>query len=460
MTWMMLFAAAVPTFGTIGDDYMEARGFFDPLWFTEFQDVELFGNYAFTYGVGGLAVFDILDPDNPIYLGRYEPPDQPWKRYYRGAVDEDAAYGGGRDFGISIVDYSDPTNPTLIRTYGNTSYSYEGLDISGDLLVAARHVDGLEFIDVSDLENPFTLSELSTNDAWDLEIRGNLLYLADGIGGLRIVNIANPSAPILVSATPTSGSAKDLDVEGDIAVVTCGSAGVDVFDISNPNDVQLLGHGNTSSLAITVDLEGDKAYVADWDDVEVLDLSVPQSPGLIAWEKTPVRAMGLAADGDRVYVADWGQFRVYDFGPTITQDILVSVDAMIITGFTPGVPMDTTFVISNTGGVPLNVSEVKSFNTRFTIHEPIAFTVAPGEEHTVHVTYYPTGTDDSTFFKVTCDDPDEPVTDFPIYAGQESHDLNIGDVAPDWTHYDIWGQPYTLSDYLGQVVVLIFFADW
>jgi hypothetical protein len=461
LAWIVILSMIAPALSTVDDDFMEARGYYDPLWFTEFQDVELLGDLAFTFGVGGMSVFDIVDPDNPIFLGRYIPPDQPWKRFYRGAVDEDAVYAGGRSFLISVIDYSDPYNPTLIHNIGDTSLSYEGLDIEGDLLVAARHGDGLELIDVSDLEFPVTLSELTTlSDSWDLEIRGELAYVADGVGGLRIVDISDPYAPFIVATIPCSGSAKDVDVEENLAVVTCGSAGVDVFDISDPLNVQSLGHGNTSALAITVDIDDDKAYVADWDDIEVLDLSIPESPGLIAWERTPVRAMGLAARDGRVYVADWGQFRVYDFGPTITQDILVSVDAMVIADFTPGVAMDTSFVIANTGGAPLEVTEVKSFNNRFDIQEPIAFTVQPGEEHSVQIVYHPTGTDDSTFFKVSSDDSDEDIVIFPIYAGQESFDMNIGDVALDWTHFDLDGTSYTLSDYIGKVVVLVFFADW
>jgi len=460
LAWTLIFLAA-SSFPLLADDHMENRGIYTPTWFAEIQDVELRNDLAFTFGVGGMAIFDIANPDNPLFVGRYEPPGHPWNRYYRGAVGPGEVYAGGRDYTISIIDYSDESNPTLIRNWGDPGKSYEGLALEGDLLVAARHGDGLELIDVSDPSAPVTLSELTgLSDSWDLEIRGGLAYVADGVGGLRVVDLSDAYAPAILSTLPTSGSAKDVDVEGGLAAVACGSAGIDIFDVSDPLNVVQLGHGNSSGLAVTLDMDGTSVFVADWDDVEVLDLSVPQSPGFAGWEKTPVRAMGLAARDGRVYVTDWNKFRIYDFGPTATQDVLVSVDEMTFSGMIPGVPIDSSFVVSNTGGAPLFVNKVKSFNSRFEIHEPIQFTVQPGGEQVVSLTYWPTGTDDSTFFSVESDDPDEVVTSFPVYAGDDTGHLDIGEDAPDWTLFDLDGNGYTLSDYLGKVVVMAFFADW
>ncbi len=446
---------------SISDDFMENRGFYDPQWFAEIQDVELEGDYAYTFGVGGMAIFYVGSPDNPIFSGRYEPPGHPWNRYYRGAVGGGAVYAGGRAYGISVIDVADQSDPKLILNYGDSGKSYEGLALEGDLLVAARHGDGLELIDVTNPSAPVTLSQMTNlTDAWDLEIRGDIAYVADGAGGLRVVDISNPLLPLLLATLPTSGFAKDVDVEGDLAAVACGSAGFDVFDVSDVMNISQLGHGNTTGLAITLDLDGGTLFVSDWDDVEAFDLSVPESPGLAGWEKTPVRAMGLAAEGGRVYVADWNRFRIYDFGPTLAPDVYVAMDDMSFLDTTPGVPVDSSFVVANTGGSTLSVTEVRSFNSNFLIHEPTAFAVPAGGEHTVWLTYTPDGGDDTTFFSVESDDPDEPTVSFTVYTGNQAGQLDVGEAAPDWTHFDLDGNAYSLSDYLGKVVVMAFFADW
>ncbi|MBC8367834.1 hypothetical protein H8E52_10520 [bacterium] len=127
---------------------------------------------------------------------------------------------------------------------------------------------------------------------------------------------------------------------------------------------------------------------------------------------------------------------------------------------TAGVPVDSSFVVENTGGFTLSVTEVRSFNSRFEIHEPAAFRIPAGGQHTVMLTYYPTGADDSTFFAVESDDSDEAQVSFPVYTGNQSGRLDIGEDAPVWTHSDGEGNLYKLSDYLGKVVIMAFFADW
>ncbi len=458
--WTLILLSAFPL-SVLADDYMENRGHYDPQWFAEILDVELDDDRAYTFGVGGMAIFNIADPDNPSFVGRYEPPGHPWNRFYRGAVGPGEIYAGGRAFSISVIGIADPGNPQLLHNYGDPDMSYEGLALEGDLLVAARHGDGLELIDVTNSSAPVTLSELTTlSDAWDLEIRGDLVYVADGIGGLRVVDISNPLSPFLQSSFPTSGFAKDVDVSGDLAVVACGSSGFDVFDVSDPMNISQVGHGNTSGLAVTLDLDGSLLFVADWDDVEVFDLSVPESPGFAGSEKTPIRAMGLAARDGLAYVTDWNKFRVYDFGPTTLADVHVDIEEMNFFDNTADVPVDSSFVIENTGGSTLNVTEVRSFNSRFEMHEPTAFSIPAGGQHTVTLTYHPTGTDDSTFFAVESDDSDEAQVSFPVYTGNQSGRLDIGEDAPDWAHSDGDGIPYKLSDYLGKVVIMAFFADW
>ena len=61
-------------------------GHYSPPWFAELQDVELVGDRAYVFDVGGRAIFDISTLQSPFELGRYEP---------IGQSDEGAAIQGG-----------------------------------------------------------------------------------------------------------------------------------------------------------------------------------------------------------------------------------------------------------------------------------------------------------------------------------------------------------------------------
>ena len=52
------------------DDLLEDIGQYSPPWFAELQDVELVGDRAYEFGVGGMAIFDLSDPANPVELVR------------------------------------------------------------------------------------------------------------------------------------------------------------------------------------------------------------------------------------------------------------------------------------------------------------------------------------------------------------------------------------------------------
>lgn len=107
------------------DDLLEDIGLFTPQFFAELQDVELAGDRAYVFGVGGMTVLDVSDPQNPIQLGRYEPPGHPYNRFYRGAVEGSLALGGGREDLLSVMTMAGPGNPDLLTVYGQPGQSFE-----------------------------------------------------------------------------------------------------------------------------------------------------------------------------------------------------------------------------------------------------------------------------------------------------------------------------------------------
>ena len=444
------------------DDLLEYAAQYSPPWFSELQDVEIDGDLAYVFGVGGLAIFDISNPAIPVELGRYEPVGHPYNRYYRGAVNGGVACGGARENLLAIIDVSIPTAPRFLALHGVVGQSYEGAAMQGDYIFACRHDQGLEIIDISNPLSPVTAAELSgLVNAWDVELSGQFAFVADGAGGLAVVNISNPNLPVWVTSVPTSGSAVDIEVSGDVAVVCSGSAGIDIFDVGDPAAPVLVGSANTSGLAITAAIAGDLVYVADWDDVEIFDISIPSAPTPVGGEDTPVRAMGLDARSDLVVVADWSRLRLYIPGPTTLGDIHVTNKSINLGNVPVGATTDTIFTIGNTGGGPVHVTLVEDFGDNFTILDPGPFTIPAGSTRDVGVRFFHAAPGyDATFIKITSDDSDEGSLTFPIQADDNPQQLALGRIAPDFTHLDVGGVPHSLSDYRGRVVVMAFFANW
>ncbi len=444
------------------DDLLEDIGQYSPPWFAELQDVELDGDRAYVFGVGGLAIFDISDPALPLELGRYEPAGHPYNRFYRGAVNGTLACGGGREDLLTILDVSNPYSPLALAFHGTIGHTYEGAEMTGTHIYACRHGDGLEVVDISNPGQPVTASTInSLVNAWDVALAGNTAYVADGMGGLAVIDITDPAVPVHVTSVAASGAAVDVALGGNFAVVCVGSAGLDVFDLTDPAAPVLVSTINTSGLAITAAVAGDLVYVADWDDVETFDVSNPALPVAIGGEDTPVRAMGLDARPDLVVVADWSRLRLYRPGPSSRADILVPVDGIDL-GFVPfGATVDTTIIIGNTGNAPLNVSSVEDFGTNFEILTPGPFMIPVGGTAAVTIRLnHLTDGFESTFIRVNSDDSDEAAITFPISADDNPSWLDVGNEAPAWAHLDMDGVLHQLSDHKGRVVVMAFFANW
>lgn len=461
---VLLSTFSGPVFGlpVDEDDRLEDIGIFSPLFFAELQDVELVGNLAYVFGVGGLAVLDISNPEAMIMIGRYEPPGHPYDRFYRGAVEGSLALGGGREDLLSVMDLSGFGNPTLKTIIGQTGQSYEGVALRNGIGYACRHSDGLELITFDGSGWPAAQSEVTgLVNSWDVDLMGDYAYVADGAGGLAVVDVADPVAPLHLASMPTSGSATDVVIGGNLAVLCCGSAGIDVFNLDDPTNPLLVGHANTSGLAITASISNSMVYVADWDDVEAFDLTDPSNPLPIGGENTPIRAMGLVARDDIVLVADWSRLRAYRAGPSTKGDIELNLKSVDFGNVPVGSYRDTTITIGNTGGSNITVSEAVEFSDSYSIISATSFVIPPGQTHALAIRFNHLEPGYAgTFLRITSDDSDEATITLPLSADDSISTLNLGDIAPNFQLEDMTGVTHSLAQHAGRIVVMAFFANW
>jgi len=444
-----------------GDAQMEDLANYQP-GFAELTTIELMGDIAYVYGVGGLTVLDLTNPANPVALAHYLPPGHPQVRFYDGEAVGDVVYATGREDLLFVIDLSLPFDPFLAAVHGEPGVSYEGAAARDGHLYAARHADGLEVLDLANPLAPVTVGELSElENAWDVAFAGDRILVADGAGGLAVVSVSDPTAPVLLDRLPTSGAAQDVDVDENLAAVASGSGGVDLFDISDPVDVVPVGSIDTPGLAMAVALTAGMVYVADYGVVAVYDVTDPANPFNVGWEDTPIRAMGLDASDDLAVVADWSRVRTYGRGASTRGDIHVPAKSIDFGAVPVGEDAEAVFTVINTGGATLDVTEIAEFGANFEIVGPTAFTLAAGASVDVTLVYSPQVPGyDATFVRIDSDDTDEAAVTFPVTAGDHPWALTVGDEAPDFTLADLGGVDHTLSGYRGRIVVMAFFANW
>ncbi len=454
---LMLLLSPLLIAPSLADDHMAPAFTFNPPLLKEYQDVELSGDLAVIFAVGGLVIFDLAQQE---LVGVYTRDEAP-VRMYRGAVGADFVYAGAREDLLLVIDISNPSEPQLATVHGAVGLSFEGMAIKDGYLYTARHGDGLEILDLADPTAPTTVAEIPTLvHSWDVAFPDNIVYVADGSGGLAVIDATNPAAPVHLLSLPTAGAAVDVCVSNGLALVALGSAGVDVFDIDDPANPHWLGNYNSSALAISMEAAGDTLYLADWDDIEVIDLSFPTSPHRIGFEMAPLRAMGLAARGNEVILADWGSVRGYRFEPTFDGDLHLPFTKLAFEGVPPGSTEQISFDCINTGGGSLVVTGIQTFSETITLEPPSSFTVPPGQTHQVILNFTPELPGfDATFLRIDSDDPDESFRIFPVVAGNDPNSLQLGEEAPDFTYLDLNGTAHSLSDHLGEVVILAFFAN-
>ena len=118
------------------------------LW-TQLNDVQVEGRYAYCAFANGLAILDVADSTKPSLVSEL---------YFAGTgegifVKDNYAYLADGNIRFRIIDVSDPAHPESVSTYDTPGYTY------------------------------------------DIVVRDSLAYVADGPYGLQIIRISDPAHP-------------------------------------------------------------------------------------------------------------------------------------------------------------------------------------------------------------------------------------------------------------------------
>lgn len=151
--------------------------------------IALLGNYAYVTDIGGLQIVDVSNPVNPV-----------WKAKYRDTTDSRrianvAAFGNTLYLeGDQVVEILDATDPEHLTRHARfvpplTAHGIYDMSVSGPYLSLARVYDGVQVLDVSDIESPTVAYTYDTpGGALGVSLLGRDLFVADqyGLVSLRI----------------------------------------------------------------------------------------------------------------------------------------------------------------------------------------------------------------------------------------------------------------------------------
>jgi hypothetical protein len=237
-------------------------------------------------GATGLLVYDLADPDQPVYTSKV-----PTVRSMDGIdVRGKIACVADELRSMVVLDVSRAVKPRQIGVF-KTVNEHDGVQVVGDYAYLAMWTDGLRIADVSDPANPRLVGEAGYDSlpyglALRLEVADGVAYLADG--GME------PEVPL--EEFPLDYEAKPAE------------AGVLIVDVAKPTKPKVLTRIFTPGEAFGVAVEGTQLYVADGSALRLYDVSDPSRPKALGVLKAKDEQSfrDVAASGTTVYVADEG----------------------------------------------------------------------------------------------------------------------------------------------------------
>jgi len=269
------------------------------------RDVIVSGGVAYVADSDyGLQVIDASDPGHPTLLGAHDTPGYAYGIVVSGGV----AYIADGGYGLQIIDVSDPAYPSFLGAYDTAGSERNDVAVSGDVAYVADGGYGLQIIDVSDPAHPTLLGALDTpGNARGVVMSGNVAYVADRWGGLQVIDVSDPAHPSFLGARDTPGETWGVAVSGGVAYLADSYEGLQLIDVSDPAHPTFLGAHDTPGYALSVAVSGGLACVADsHQGLQVIDVNVPAYPSFLGAYDTAGPAYGAAVSGSMAYLAVMG----------------------------------------------------------------------------------------------------------------------------------------------------------
>jgi hypothetical protein len=298
------------------------------------QDICVDGNYAYVAGnINGLHIFDITDPENPVWANKVDTPG-----YATGvAVSGGMAYVADGNSGLQIIDIDPPESAYIVNSVDISNFAY-GIAVSASYVYIAAYQLGdsgwdsaLKIISIDPPESAYIVNSVdTTGNAGRVAVSGGYAYIAESYSGLEIVDIDPPESANAVNLIETQHRAEDVVVSGDYAYVAAsqepGEAKLvlEIIDIDLPesayiyNEVEIPTE-NTQGGGLAV--SGGCAYVVHpgygsfMSEFAIIDIDPPESAYMVNSVTTPDNTGEVAVSDGYAYTVGGTSLKVFDIDP-------------------------------------------------------------------------------------------------------------------------------------------------
>ena len=167
--------------------------------------------------------------------------------------------------------------------------------------------------------------------------------------------------------------------------------------------------------------------------------------------------MAIATKDNYIFSAEWASVQSMEFGMVDGPDIDLSSNYIIYPYVENGSSFSMYIDVVNNGNEMLLISDNYTTNPEFVIVNPLD-ELSPGESQLVELEYNASNSNASGSYRIYSDDTDQSEIICPLIGNVDG--ANIGEPAPNFNLEVVAnGNGYfQLSDYIGQVIVLAFFA--
>ena len=355
--------------------------------------------------------------------------------------------------GLGVINISNPANPQYQGIVSNTdNYILENLDLKNNMLAVAAHEDGVLLFDLSNSSTPSYIDSLPSNNAWAVLFNETYLYIADE-QNLLIYDINDLS---FINSMELSNAIKDFAIYENNLYVALGTDGVAAINIEDHLNLELINIYNTSAMANRIEVFNDgRIAVSDWDDVEVLQYN-NSNLELIGYKNTTRRTMAISVKDNYIYSAEWNSVQVLEYGSISGPDLDLNVYELNYPFVENGQSYILDLEVTNNGNQVAEIIDAYTTNNEFSYNE--LTDLNPGETQNISITYTANSNNSSGSYRIFSNDEDE--SEIICETNGNINGANVGDNAPNFELSIIANGTglFQLSDYIGQVVVIAFFA--
>jgi hypothetical protein len=251
-------------------------------------DIAIQGDLAFVVCEwGGLLIFNISNPTNPILLSTYT--DSCMITETNACIDEatigvevtnDIVVFAYAKTGLLLINVSNPTQPFLQGKYSRYLYDVKLHDNFAYLLCpgnqAINYGDVIQIVDISDATNPIFIGELDYSliggFLWDICINNNYIF-SPSAGELIVIDITTPSLPEEITRLDINGA--DIVVPYKDYILAGNSTTLKIVDVHTPSAPILIKELPLSMGDITsICTSNDTIYIADFSHPKIIAINV------------------------------------------------------------------------------------------------------------------------------------------------------------------------------------------